>query len=171
MSTLHEDYFRYLSKNAMPKFQYFFRKVQNTNSSFLKRIYIRLYNYYAFMNHIEISPQTQIGGGLYIGHPHGIIINSHAILGKNVNIHQNVIIGAENRGERRGTPVIGNNVWIGINTAIVGNVKIGDDVLIAPNSYVNCNVPSHSVVFGNPCIIKHSDHATEGYVNRAVRID
>lgn len=53
MSTLHEDYFRYLSKDAMPKFQYFFRKVQNTNSSFLKRIYIRLYNHYAFINHIE----------------------------------------------------------------------------------------------------------------------
>lgn len=67
--------------------------------------------------------------------------------------------------------MIGNNVWIGINTAIVGNVKIGDDVLIAPNSYVNCNVPSHSVVFGNPCIIKHNEHATEGYVNRAVCID
>lgn len=41
-------------------------------------------------------------------------------------------------GGRQGTPVIGNEVWIGINAAIVGNVTIGDDVLIAPNSYVNC---------------------------------
>lgn len=71
-------------------------------------------------------------------------------------------------GGRQGTPVIGNEVWIGINAAIVGNVTIGDDVLIAPNSYVNCDVSSHSIVFGNPCIIKHRENATEGYINRKV---
>ena len=71
-------------------------------------------------------------------------------------------------GGRQGTPVIGNEVWIGINAAIVGNVTIGDDILIAPNSYVNCDVPSHSIVFGNPCIIKHRENATEGYINRKV---
>ena len=64
--------------------------------------------------------------------------------------------------------MIGNEVWIGINVAIVGKVTIGDYVLIAPNSYVNCDVPSHSIVFGNPCIIKHRENATEGYINRKV---
>lgn len=71
-------------------------------------------------------------------------------------------------GGREGAPVIGNEVWIGINAAIVGKVTIGDDVLIAPNSYVNCDVPSHSIVFGNPCIIRHRENATEGYINRKV---
>ena len=70
-----------------------------------------------------------------------------------------------NRGKRKGYPTIGDRVWIGINSAIVGKVTIGDDVLIAPNSFVNIDIPSHSVVFGNPCIIKHRDRATEGYVN------
>ena len=59
-------------------------------------------------------------------------------------------------------------VWIGINAAIVGNITIGDDVLIALNCYVNCDVPSHSIVFGNPYIIKHRENATEGYINRKV---
>lgn len=71
-------------------------------------------------------------------------------------------------GGRQGAPVIGNEVWIGINAAIVGKVTIGDDVLIAPNSYVNCDVPSNSIVFGNPCIIKHKENATEGYIDRRV---
>lgn len=52
-------------------------------------------------------------------------------------------------------PTIGDEVWIGVNTTIVGKVTIGDDVLIAPNAFANCDIPSHSVVFGNPCIIKH----------------
>lgn len=47
-------------------------------------------------------------------------------------------------------------------------MKIGDDVLIAPNSFVNVDVPSHSVVLGNPCIIKSKENATEGYINRIV---
>ena len=93
---------------------------------------------------------------------------SKAILGKNINIHHGVLIGQTNRGGRRGAPVIGNEVWIGINVAIVGNITIGDDVLIAPNSYVNRDVPSHSIVIGNPCIIKHKDNATEGYIDRRV---
>ena len=80
----------------------------------------------------------------------------------NCNLHKGVVIGRENRGERN---TIGNRVWIGINAAVVGRIIIGDDVLIAPNSYVNCDVPSHSVVFGNPCQIKHRDNATEGYIN------
>ena len=62
-------------------------------------------------------------------------------------------------------PTIGNEVWIGANATIVGKVLIGDDVLIAHNAFDNCDIPSNSVVFGNPCIIKHRVNATEGYVN------
>lgn len=78
---------------------------------------------------------------------------------------QNVTIGMENRGHRKGCPIIGNKVWIGANSVIVGKIVIGDDVLIAPNSFVNCDIPSHSVVYGNSCTIKHREKATEGYIN------
>lgn len=71
-------------------------------------------------------------------------------------------------GGRRGVPVIGNDVWIGINAIVVGKITIGDDVMIAPNSYVNCDIPSHSIAIGNPCIIKHRENATEGYIDRKV---
>ena len=117
---------------------------------------------------LEISWRVKIGKGFYIGHAYGITINDNAILGENINIHKGVTIGQENRGDRQGAPVIGNKVWIGVNATIVGKITIGNDVLIAPNSYVNCDVPDHSVVFGNPCIIKHKDNATEGYINNVV---
>lgn len=72
---------------------------------------------------------------------------------------------------RQGTPIIGDCVWIGVNATILGKITIGNDVLIAPNSYVNCDVPAHSVVLGNPCIIKHCDNATENYINRKCNCD
>lgn len=114
---------------------------------------------------IEIGLNTQIGKGLYLGHAFNITVNPEAVIGNNVSIHKGVLIGNANRNNKKGSPIIGNKVWIGCNAAIVGKVFIGDDVLIAPNSFVNVDVPSHSVVFGNPCVVKHRDNATENYIN------
>lgn len=117
---------------------------------------------------LEIPGKATIGEGFYIGHAYGITVNPDAVIGRNCNIHKGVTIGQENRGKRKGAPVLGDCVWLGINSTVVGAVTIGDDVLIAPNSYVNCDVPSHSIVIGNPCRIIPLDNATEGYVNKRV---
>lgn len=90
------------------------------------------------------------------------------MIGSNCNLHKGVTIGAENRGKRKGCPTIGNCVWIGVNATVVGNVTIGDDVLIAPGAYVNCDVPSHSIVLGNPCKVISRDYTTDGYINNRV---
>ncbi len=151
------------------RFLWFLRTVQNTRISVVKMFCNQvLMRHYLLKYGLEISSQTKIGGGLYLGHAFNITINPKAVIGCNCNIHKGVTIGQENRGKRKGVPTIGDCVWIGINATIVGNITIGDDVLIAPNSYVNCDVPSHSIVFGNPCIIKHRDNATEGYINNKV---
>jgi serine O-acetyltransferase len=80
-------------------------------------------------------------------------------------------IGQENRGVRKEVPTIGNSVWIGVNATFVGKITIGDDVLIALNTFVNCDDPSHSIVYGNPCVIKHRENATEEYINRKLEVE
>lgn len=127
-----------------------------------------MHKYYCNKYKCEFPWQAKIGKGLYIGHPYCITLNPKTVMGNNCHLHKGVTIGQENRGRRMGVPTIGNCVWIGINSTIVGNISIGDDVLIAPNSYINCDVPSHSVVFGNPCVIKHRENATDGYINNQV---
>lgn len=164
---LRKDKRRY-SGGTVPLFQKYYRKSQESNLRPLKFFYKCVFSVLKRHRYIELSVDTRIGSGLYIGHPMGITINPKAILGKNINIHKGVTIGQENRGKRKGVPIIGNEVWIGINSTIVGNVSIGNDVLIAPNSYVNCDVPDHSIVIGNPCIIKHRDNATEDYINNRI---
>ena len=148
---------------------YFFRKAQETNNKFLKKIYRRLTRHYRTVHGLEIPDELKVGGGLYIGHPYCITINPKTIIGENVNIHKGVTLGQENRGLRKGAPIIGNRVWIGINSSIVGHITVGDDVLIAPNSFVNCDIPSHSIVFGNPCVIKRCENATESYITRVAQ--
>ena len=103
-----------------------------------------------------------------MGYAYNITINGRVLIGSNCKIHKGGVIGQAYRGPRKGCLTIGNRVWIGINTAIVGNVTISDDVMIAPNSYVSIDMPSHSVVFGNPCVIRHRDCATEEYMNNII---
>lgn len=112
----------------------------------------------------EISNEVKIGQGFKIDHRGSIIINPNAVLGKNVNITSGVLIGQQNRGNKKGSPMIGDNVWIGANTSIVGKVNIGNNVMVAPGSFINFYVPSNSIVFGNPGVIKESVTATEGYI-------
>ena len=106
-----------------------------------------------------------IGTGLYIGHAHNINVHPAAVIGKNCNLNKGCTIGRENRGYRNGVPSVGDDVWIGSNAMVCGKIKIGNDVLIAPNAYVNFDVPDHSVVVGNPGKVYHRENATEGYID------
>ena len=116
----------------------------------------------------QIGYGAQIGAGLFIGHRGTVVVNGEARLGSNVNLSPGVLIGQENRGLHVGVPQLGNRVWVGTNAVIVGGIRIGNDVLIAPNSYVNFDVPDHSIVIGNPARIIHRENATEGYCHNLV---
>ena len=53
---------------------------------------------------------------------------------------------------------------VGSGAKVLGPIKIGNNVLIAPGSYVNFDVPDNSIVVGNPGKIKKDDNATYGYI-------
>lgn len=146
------------------KYIILYRKVNGVNNKLLKIYYrFRLY-LMSRRTMIQIPHKTKIGDGFYIGHCGRIIINHNAIIGKNVNISTGVTIGKTNRGKNAGVPIIGDKVWIGTNAVVVGKIKIGNNVLIAPNSYVNFDVPDNSIVIGNPGVIKSKINAVDGYI-------
>lgn len=90
------------------------------------------------------------------------MFNPGVVVGKNVDCLNGVLLGQIDSGVKAGTPIIGNNVFLGTNSIVVG--KIGNDVLIAPGAYVNFDVPDHSIVIGNPGNIIPKQNATEGYI-------
>jgi len=174
-SIFRKDLYRYYGENGEPFLKKVFRPLEIKYISVLRRAssckFFPLKLFYMLrllrMSHktqIQIPARTQIGEGFYIGHLGRVIIHPDAKLGKNINIGTGVTIGMENRGKRKGAPIISDNCWIGTNAVIVGNVKIGSDVLIAPLSYVNFDVPDHSIVVGNPAKIIHKDNATADYL-------
>lgn len=145
------------------KYLYYFRKC-NSSNGLIKLFYRFKLHRLSLKTQIQIPYTTKIGKNFNINHLGQVIINPRTVIGDNVSVSTGVLIGQENRGKREGCPKFLGDCWIGANSVIVGNVTIGKDVLIAPNAYVNIDVPDHSVVIGNPAVIHHKDNATEGYL-------
>ena len=112
---------------------------------------------------ISIPSSVQIGHSFYIGHFGGIIVNARVVMGNNCNLSQGVTIGVSGQGQNRGVPKLGNNVYVGANAVIAGNINVGDNVLIGACSLVNKDVVENSVMLGVPAV-KVSEKGTEGYV-------
>ena len=178
-SVFKKDLYRYYGESGEPflkrvfrpleiKYISVFRKANACELLPVKLFYMLRLMHLSKRTQIQIPARTNIGEGLYIGHLGRVIIHPEAVLGKNINIATGVTIGMENRGKRKGTPTICDNCWIGTNAVIVGNVKIGSDVLIAPLSYVNFDVPDHSIVIGNPARIIPKENATIDYICNCV---
>jgi serine O-acetyltransferase len=147
-------------------YMYYLRKASKQKKWSLLGIYyrfiIRKLSYkYGFQIHVD----TNIGEGFHIGHFGTIVINKYVKIGKNCNIAHSTTIGRANRGKLKGYPTIGDKVWIGTGSVIVGNINIGNNVLIAPNSFVNIDIPDNSLVIGNPVKVINQENPTEGYIN------
>ncbi|MDS9468295.1 serine acetyltransferase [Paracoccus sp. MBLB3053] len=100
---------------------------------------------------VWIPPQVQLGEDFHIIHAEGSLsIHPDVVIGKRCGVMHNVTIGTNMRGR---APIIGDDVFIGVNSTVLGPIKIGDRVRIGANTAVSTNVPSDSVVIGSPAKI------------------
>ena len=113
----------------------------------LARICLR---HYSYKFSIFIPPSTRIGIGFYIGHCGDIHVNPDTQIGRNCNMSQGVTLGQANRGSRKGTPVVGDGVYIGPGVKVVGAVRIGNNVAIGANCVVTRDAEDQAVVAGIP---------------------
>ena len=100
---------------------------------------------------VWIPPETKIGSDFHIIHAEGsLAIHPDAIIGDRVGVMHNVTIGTNMRG---GAPVIGDDVFIGVNSTVLGQIRIGNRVRIGANTSVTTNVPDDCVAVGSPAKI------------------
>ncbi len=135
--------------------------------SFLKKILLLFcllsHKWMEVITGISLPYSAKIGHSFYIGHFGQIIVNAKSVIGNNCNISQGVTIGVSGVGDRRGVPLIGDNVYIGANTTIAGKITIGDDVVIGANSLVNRDVAASCTVVGVPATVV-SENDSKGYI-------
>lgn len=119
---------------------------------------------------ISIPHTTQIGPGLFIGHFGGIVVNEETTIGRNCNLSHGVTIAQKNRGKYKGFPTIGDMVYIGPGSCILGRISIGSNVAIGAHAVVVHDVGDNEVVVGNPARTISKEGATD-YVNYTLNED
>ncbi|MEZ5534276.1 MAG: acyltransferase [Thiolinea sp.] len=95
--------------------------------------------------------------------PKGVVIDEDTVVAFNATIlaHDWATerYGAHNDIETR----IGAKCFIGCGSIIMPDVTIGDEVIVASGAVVTKDVPSHSLVAGNPAKIIRSGIRTKSY--------
>lgn len=123
--------------------------LRSKESRTLKNRFVRLWYLYklrkmSYATGFQIPPFT-CGKGLTIWHWGSIVINENVRIGENCTLYPGVLIGWKGILDKR-CPKIGNNVFIGAGTKIIGGVNIGDNVIIGQNMVITKDIPSGSVV-------------------------
>lgn len=121
----------------------------------LKVLSAILYQFNVFINSCEISYGAEIGKGLKIVHPLGIVLGA-VEAGENLTLHQNVTIGKTLKIKRDGQkrPILKDNVSLYAGCVIAGPVIIGNNVIVGANTVVQNDVPDGAKVIGAKPTIK-----------------
>lgn len=105
------------------------------------------HRFWSVVTGADIPLTCQIGGGLLLPHPNGIVIHPDARIGVNCLLFHQVTIGGRNA---KGLPVIGGHVDIGAGAKILGPVTIGAHARIGANAVVLSDVEEGAVAVGYP---------------------
>lgn len=110
---------------------------------------------------IEISRHAQIGPGLRLPHPMGLIIAPNVTVGPDCDMYADVRLVLAH-GAKQG-PQIGRHVFLGDGAKVVGNVKVGDHAVIGVSSVVTKDIPANATAVGIPAkvISEHNDRAAD----------
>lgn len=108
---------------------------------------------------VSLPASVKVGRKVTFGYQGlGIVVHKNAVLGSNVTISPNVVIGG--RGGP-GVPIIEDDVLIGAGACILGPVTVGRGARIGANSVVLTDVPPGVTVVGIPTrIVVRADQTT-----------
>lgn len=89
---------------------------------------------------VDIHPSATIGPGLFIDHGTGIAIGCTAVLGRNVNLYNGVVLGTQSKParktEQKSGKVVKRHPTIGDGVSLYTNAFVGGDVTVAENAVI-----------------------------------
>jgi serine O-acetyltransferase len=106
-----------------------------------------------------IGRGAEFGPSFVLVHATGIVINGRVRGGSGVHLEHQVTIGAE----RRESPVLGDDVFVGAGAKVLGKVRVGAGARIGANAVVVHDVPPQATVVGVPArVVRTRGPSPEG---------
>lgn len=103
-----------------------------------------------FFTGVDIHPGASLGRRLFIDHASGVVIGETAMVGNDVTLYQGVTLGGTGKDKGKRHPTLCDNVFVGNNANILGNITIGANSRVGAGSVVLADVPPDSTVVGVP---------------------
>lgn len=135
------------------------RAYQSAQSVVTRKSLAALYRLQELSSSCEIALTSDIGLGLSLPHPTGIVIYADARIGINCCIFQHVTIGMRHE---RCRIQIGNCVEIGPHATLIGDLSIGDGAVIGAGAVVAHDVPAYHIAIGAPArTLRYREHRSQ----------
>ena len=152
---LHKENLSFLNFCELLTFYVMVRNIFYARVAYRHHYYAKVLSVFARpLPLLDISSTAEIGGGLIVQHGYGTIIAPRKI-GKNCWVNQGVTIGYTNDDD---CPTLGDNVTVYAGAKILGDVHVGNNVVVAANAVVVKDVEDNCVVGGVPAkVIKRLD--------------
>jgi serine acetyltransferase len=94
---------------------------------------------------IDLEPGCEIGPGLLLPHPFGLMLAAGTRIGSDVTLYHNTTYGEA--GEETGNaPVLGDGVIVHTNSVVAAGAVLGRGAIVGANSHVTGEVPDRAVV-------------------------
>jgi serine acetyltransferase len=113
----------------------------------MKALYFVCFYLVQMLTGISIQAYADIGRRFVVMHFSCVFVLAEKI-GSDFTVFEGVTVG-NIRGKSR-LPIIGNNVTLEAGCKVLGDVTIGDNVVVRANSLVLSDIPSNSIAIGNP---------------------
>lgn len=100
-----------------------------------------------FLTSAEIEFNAEVGEGLLIAHPSGIVIGRGSVIGNNCILYQGVTLGTKTLSDIK-YPEIGDNVIIFSGAKVLGDIYVGNSCIIGTGTIVTKDVKDNRIVIG-----------------------
>jgi serine O-acetyltransferase len=100
----------------------------------------------------EIEFNAEIGPGLFVAHPVGIVVGRGTVIGAEATLFQGVTFGVKSwhPDAIRKFPKVGNRCYFFAGAAVLGGVTIGDDCIVGAHAVLTEDMPDGSLALGVP---------------------
>jgi serine O-acetyltransferase len=103
-----------------------------------------------FLTGVEIHPAASVGDQVVVDHGMGVVVGETAEIGDRVQMYHGVTLGGNSPEAVKRHPTVEDDVTIGANATILGDVVVGERANVGAGAVVTDDVPPDATVAGVP---------------------